>query len=48
MEQLVNHVGQQENVIRRLEEAEQEGDKDINPETGIRYDAKLKVHIVDA
>ena len=31
MEQLVNHVGQQENVIVRLEEAEQQEDKYINP-----------------
>lgn len=48
MREMVDHARQQEEVKFRLEEAYEKETEFINPSTGIRRDAKLKVHIVDA
>ena len=48
MRQMVDHAREQDEVIVKLEEAERNEDRYINPQTNIRNDAKLKVHIVDA
>lgn len=48
MREMVDHARQQEEVKFRLEEAYEKEDEFINKATGIRRDAKLKVHIVDA
>ena len=48
MRLIVDHARQQDEVMVKLEEAEQNEEDFMNPITNIRKDAKLKVHIVDA
>lgn len=48
MRLIVDHARQQDEVMVKLEDAEQNEEDFMNPITNIRKDAKLKVHIVDA
>ena len=48
MREMVDHARQQDEVMIKLEDAERNEHQFINPQTNIRNDAKLKVHIVDA
>jgi hypothetical protein len=45
---IIDHDRQSEEVRRKLEEANLTEPEKINKDTGLRHDAMLKIHVVDA
>ena len=48
MRDIIDNYRQYLDVMDKLREAMEDEPRNFNKEMGIRYDAKLKVHIVDA
>ena len=48
MMEIIDSNNQREDVVRKLEDVRMTEPTQINPTTGLRRDAKLKVHVVDA
>lgn len=46
--EIIDSNNQREDVVRKLEDVRMTEPTQINPTTGLRRDAKLKVHVVDA